>query len=41
MGEGMVGEFGINVYTLLRLEWITNGVLLYSTGNFAQCYEAA
>ena len=37
----MVGEFGINMYTLLCLEWVTSRVLLYSTGNFAQCYMAA
>ena len=32
-GEGMVREFGINMYTLLYLKWITNKDLLYSTGN--------
>ena len=26
---------------LLYLKWITNKVLLYSTGNSAQCYAAA
>ena len=26
---------------LLYLKWITNKVLLYSTGNSAQCYVAA
>ena len=41
MGEGMVGEFGINMYTLLCLDWVTSRVLLYSTGNLAQCYMAA
>ena len=34
-------EFGIDRYTLLYLKWITNKVLLYSTGNSAQCYAAA
>ena len=34
-------EFGIDMYTLLYLKWITNKVLLYSTGNSAQCYVAA
>ena len=34
-------EFGINMYTLLYLKWITNMDLLYSTGNSAQCYAAA
>ena len=37
----MVKEFGINVYTLLYLKWITNKFLLYSTGNSAKCYVAA
>ena len=27
--------------TLLCLKWITNKILLYSTGNSAQCYVAA
>ena len=40
-GEGIVREFGIDVYTLLCLKWITNNDLLYSTGNSAQCYVAA
>ena len=39
-GEGIVREFGINMYTLLYLEWITNKGLLYSAGNSAQCCEA-
>ena len=34
-------EVWIDVYTLLYLKWITNKVLLYSTGNSAQCYVAA
>ena len=38
---GMVREFGMDVYTLLYLKWITNKDLLYSTGNSAQCYVAA
>ena len=38
--EGIVREFGIDMYTLLYLKWITNKVLLYSTGNSAQCYVA-
>ena len=37
----MVREFGVDVYTLLYLEWITNMNLLYSTGNTDQCYPAA
>ena len=28
MGKGTVREFGINMYTLLYLKWITNRVLL-------------
>ena len=38
---GIVGEFGMGMYTLLYLEWITNKDLQYSTGNSAQCYMAA
>ena len=30
---GTVREFGIDVYTLLYLKWITNEALLYNTGN--------
>ena len=41
MGEGIVREFWIDMYTLLYLKWITNKVLLCSTGNSAQCYVAA
>ena len=37
---GTVREFGMNMYTLLCLKWITNKDLLYSTGNSAQCYVA-
>ena len=37
-GEGTVRKFGIDMYTLLYLKWITNKVLPYSTGNSAQCY---
>ena len=40
-GKGIVREFGIVMYTLLYLKWITNKDLLYSTGNSAQCYVAA
>ena len=40
-GEGIVREFGIDMYTLSYLKWITNKDLLYSTGNSAQCYVAA
>ena len=40
-GEGIVREFGTDMYPLLYLKWITNKVLLYSTGNSVQCYVAA
>ena len=40
-GKGTVREFGINMYTLLYLKWLTNKVLLYSTGNSAQRHMAA
>ena len=39
--EGIVREFGTDMYTLLYLKRITNKDLLYSTGNSAQCYVAA
>ena len=36
-GERRVnGEFGVSRYRLLHLEWMGNGVLLYSTGNYIQ-----
>ena len=41
MGEGIVREFGMDMYTLLYLKWIINKDLLYSTGSSAQCYVAA
>ena len=37
----MVRKFGINMYTLLYLKWITNKDLLYSAGSSSQCYVAA
>ena len=37
-GGGIVREFGIDMYTLLYLKWITNKDLLYSIGNSAQYY---
>ena len=39
LGEGT--EFGMVMYTLLYLKWITNQDLLYTTGNSAQYYVAA
>ena len=43
-GWGMVGivrEFGMELYTLLYLTWITNKDPLHGTWNSAQCYVAA
>ena len=40
VGEGTVREFGINMYTLLYLKWITNKDPLHNTGNSAQCFVA-
>ena len=33
----MDGEFGVGRYTLLHFEWISNEVLLYSTGKSIIC----
>ena len=35
-GSGMDEEFGVSRYKLLHLEWTSNEVLLYSTGNYIQ-----
>ena len=40
MEEGKVREFGMDIYILLCLKWITNKEILYSTWNSAQCYLA-
>ena len=40
-GEGIVREFGMDMYILLYLKWITNRDLLYGTWNSAECYVAA
>ena len=40
MGEGIVGEFGMDMDTLLCLTWRTSKDLLDSTGNSAQCHVA-
>ena len=37
-GEGVIREFGIYMYTLLYLKWITNKDLLYGTVNSDQYY---
>ena len=39
--EGIIREFGMDVYTPLYLKWIANKDLLQNTGNSAQCYVAA
>ena len=39
--EGIVREFGVDMYTLLYFEWIINKDLFYSTGNSVQCYVTA
>ena len=36
--ERTVREFGMDMYTLLYLKWITNKDLPYSTGNSVQYY---
>ena len=41
LGRGIVWEFGVDMYTVLCLKWITNKDPLYSTGNSAQRYMAA
>ena len=33
-GRGMDWEFGVSKRKLLHLEWISNEVLLYGTGNY-------
>ena len=40
-GEEIVRGFGIDMYILLYLKWITKKDLLYNTRNSAQCYVAA
>ena len=40
-GEGIVEGSGMDMSTLLYLNWITNKDLLCSTGNSAECYMAA
>ena len=37
-GKGIVRQFLTNMYTLLHLKWMANKVLLYSTGDSAQCH---
>ena len=35
-GSGMDGEFGVDRCTRWHLEWISNEILLYNTGNYIQ-----
>ena len=35
-GMGQIEEFGVGRGKRLHFEWISNGVLLYSTGNYIQ-----
>ena len=35
-GSGMEWGFGVSRYKLLRLEWTSNKVVMYSTGNYIQ-----
>ena len=39
-GEGIARKFGMDLYTLLYLKWITNMDLLHSTWNSVQCCVA-
>ena len=41
MGEGVVRELGVDMYTLLYFKWIANKNSLYSTENSAQCFVTA
>lgn len=38
-GNGIDGEFGVCGSKPLDLEWISHGVLLYSTGKYAQSFR--
>ena len=38
MWEGTVREFGMDMFILIYLKWITNKDPRYSIGNSAQCY---
>ena len=41
MGESIVKEFGIKIYMVLYLKWISNKDLLCSTWNSGDCSVAA
>ena len=38
-GSGMDGEFGVSRCKLLHLEWVSNKLLLCSTGSYIQSLE--
>ena len=40
MGEGIIRELGMEMYTLLYLKWVSKKGPLYSTWNSAQYYVA-
>ena len=40
-GEGIGREFGMDIYILLYLKWITNKDLLHNIWKSSQCYLAA
>ena len=39
-GEGIVRKFGMDMYTLLYLKWMTKMGVPYSTGHSAKCFVA-
>ena len=39
-GKRIIGEFGMDMYTLLYFKWVTNKDLLYSMWDSVQCYVA-
>ena len=41
MEEGILRQFGMDMYTVLYLKWITKKDLLYNTWNSARCHVAA
>ena len=41
LGEEVVRELGMDMYTLLYLKWVNNRDLLYSTWDSAQCFVAS
>ena len=38
---GWIGSLGVNRCKLRPLEWISNEILLYSTGNYLVTYDGA